>query len=957
MASVPPKPSLTKSTALAKTQATLVRLQALLPTTVTELSPVTVYEPSATPGDLLSAPTAVLPNIAGFYGVWTAPDVNNGQPYQIQVECFGPGGGGGGGISTAGGGGGGGGEYVCEPNLTVSPNVNYSYVVGVSGTGGCNNSSAELAQQGTSGSQTVFDLAGLTIPGGVIANPGQPGDIGSTGIGGPGGTGSVNTIHADGGQGGTNQSSSGSDNPLTFAQTSGLFVGNTLSTSIIQGWYVLNDTSFSTMNDSTGRSRTAAITNMAPGGIGPNRTPAPAQVPAYTAAADAPKFPNATVVNSNVQFKMGSNTSASAKVQAPAFSMGGTKITVSAWIQPDASGTWGDNAASGVGTIAANSENYFFLNHGFSGYGLFMLNGGTSANPAWRLYFRVGNSLLANNVNVSLPPVPGTWTYVVGTFNSGTITLYVNGSSVGTQAAGFSTLPNGDYNTAIGQSPEATVNWYFGYMSNVWFATDCATSALPAQAFGSISPTGGAGGGSSGSPGGTGGMGASALGTSGGAGGTAPSIPASLLSTRSAGSSGTAGGNAGSSSTGTANPGAGGGGAGDMAASPASVTLQIPFTTAATYNGVDAANPGAPYSSNQQTASGGLFTGGLSSDSASGSKNTMLLMQSGLAKTLGSGAWTIQQIFLTFTNANPANTVDTILEFAYSNDTSLPQSYTGASATEYVGNALIPAGASTVTYDLTNSDLAAHILAGTATALIFGPTDNPTFDAYNVTTGAQFYCEIYGVGATDQFGNPLQPFLTVVLQQTLTTQTGDNGGTGAILLTQITNAGQPVAFVQPFAGTDSSGNAYGAGFTGPISGWNPATSTPGNFTPDTWHTVGNGTTGAGSTLGSGFTVQSGQPLQFVLGADGLVKLNGVLDCASGTAEGSPTTLFTLPAAWRPNRICYVPFSIHPGTTANLNGDNYLTVNTSGVVTGPFPVTTNITAIIIDGYFPLASNTV
>src|SRR6202042_2183436 len=110
-----------------------------------------------------------------------------------------------------------GGEYACEPTYTVSPGVTYTYQIGLPGTGGCNNSSAFGAQQGTAGSQTIFDLAGVGIPGGVVANPGLPGDAGSTGAGGLGGTGSTNTMAFPGGQGGTNLSGLGSDNPIALA--------------------------------------------------------------------------------------------------------------------------------------------------------------------------------------------------------------------------------------------------------------------------------------------------------------------------------------------------------------------------------------------------------------------------------------------------------------------------------------------------------------------------------------------------------------------------------------------------------------------------------------------------------------------------------------------------------------------------------------------------------------------
>lgn len=924
-AAIPPKPNLVKSTALAKTQATLVRLQALLPTTVTELSPVTVYTPVADVSGLLFAPTDLLPDISGFYGVWTAPDLNNGQPYSVQVECFGPGGGGGGGNATQGGGGGAGGEYSCEPSLTVSPNVNYTYVVGVSGIGGCNNSSAELAQQGTTGSATVFDLAGITIPGGVVANPGQPGDIGATGIGGKGGTGSANSVHFDGGAGGTNQSGVASDNPEGLAETPGFFVGNTLDTSIVPAWYVLNDGPDHTFefNDSTGNGRTATV-QIFSGGVQILQSGAPPQVPAFTAPASPPTLPNATQAGDCSQFKIGSNNSASGRIQGPSFGFGGTKATVSAWIQPDPSGTWGRNAANAIATIAANAENYGVGN--FTGYGLYLKNFGSAANPSWSVVWNVGNGTTFTAISHALNPVSliGSWTQVVATFTSGTMTLYINGASVATGTAGFSSIPGGGYGSAVGLSPAATANWYFGYMSNVWWANDCATSACVTQAFGVTSPTGGAGGGASGGPGGAGGVGASASAGLGGAGGASASIPASLVDIRSVGSDGMDGWAASAGSPGSPQPAAGGGGGGDMPGSPASTTIVLPFSSAATYCGPDATggNAGAPFNANQQSTTGALFTGGLPSDTLSGSKNTLMLMPAGIKSLVGSGAWTVQQISITFTNANPTNPVDTILEFAYTNDTSLPQLLDGSSAIEYVGNALIPAGAGTVTYDLTNSDLASAILGGTATALMFGPSANANFDAYNASTGAQFYCEVYGVGATDVFGNSLQPFLTVVLQKTLTVQVGGGGGVGAIAITQIDDEGQPVAMVQSFAGVDDEGNEYAQGFTGNISTW-----VPGVFDPsvvETWHSMSlpSGTTGS---------------LRYTSLAEvGLVVIDVNLTITSALAAGTTyASSTTLPSAYCPTVLTgglrEFPLSVNGAYTAVSNGSPRMQVTSSGGV--------------------------
>jgi hypothetical protein len=817
MTALPPKKNLVKSTALSKTQSTLVRLNALVPTLTTELSPTTVYQPG--PGDgignQLDAPTAALPNIAGWYGAWTAPNLNNGMPYQVQVECFGPGGGGGGGIATAGGGGGGGGEYACEPTYTVSPGVTYTYQVGLPGTPGCNNSSALLAQQGTAGSQTVFDLAGLGIPGGVVANPGMPGDAGSTGIGGAGGAGSSNSIHSPGGSGGTNGGSNGgSDTPLTLATTSGMFVGNTLKSSVISAWYVFNDLDGgSQVNDSSTYHNTANVNDYTGGLLSPSG--APTQVPAYTAPADPPNLPNAQEVDFCYRWVMGNNAKASGKVTAPAFSFGGQKLTVSCWIQCDPSGTWGHNAAGSYAVIAANTKNY--NGNGMKGYALFLVNDGTQSNPVWDLYGTVGNGSSRTTTGYSIGATPGEWNYVVMTYNSGTLDLYVNGSLQSTAtSAGYNSVPGGAYDSTFGLDPGVSANWFFGYMSGVWLAQDCATSALVTQVYGGgVGSTAGAGGGASGSVGGAGGNGVAGAGTTGGSGGMAAFIPANYASILTSGTNGRNGGNAGSSAGGSSGIGAGGAGSGDMASSPASYTLTVPFATAATYCGIDTTGGGAGalYNASQQTSSSILIAGGAATDTPSGSKNSLALLPAGLAKSLGNGKYTIQQITLTFTSASTNAAVDTILEFGYTPDTTLPANYQGVSAVEYIGAALIEAGAGTVTYDLTQSQLASKLQSGACTAFCFGPADTPTFDAYNAPTGAQFYCQIYGPGATDPFGNSLQPYLTIVLQETLTTQKGSAGGSGAILITQVVNATTPISMVQPFAGADENGNQYAAGFT------------------------------------------------------------------------------------------------------------------------------------------------
>lgn len=162
------------------------------------------------------------------------------------------------------------------------------------------------------------------------------------------------------------------------------------------------------------------------------------------------------------------------------------------------------------------------------------------------------------------------------------------------------------------------------------------------------------------------------------------------------------------------------------------------------------------------------------------------------------------------------------------------------------------------------------------------------------------------------------------------------------------------------AGTTSLGSTSVSSFTdtgnatvdgtltvdGAITATGGTQSSPTLITTDTWHDV---------TPATGFSLQSGEPMQYRLRPDGDVEINGALTCSSGTAE-STKTIFTLPSGYQPNRSCYFPIAVYPYTSANYGMTLYGTVNTSGAVSIVFPSTSTITAIIIGAQFPLTSNT-
>lgn len=809
MVSTPPKPSLVKSTALVQAQATTTRFNAFLPSITSAESPVTVYEAGTSGiGGELSAPTSVFPAGSGYYGVWTAPDLNNGQPYTIQVECFGGGGGGGGGSTTTGGGGGGGGEYSAEQYYPVVPGQDYVWTVGVPGSAGSANSDSNvLAVAGGPGGTTVFDIAGLGVAGGVVANGGTGGDVGNTGLGGSGGAGSANTVEFGGGAGGTNLpgggggsgGQGGTDNPVT------LFNAGFIGASPL-AWYILNDVSSSgTLNDSSGNNARPTPGSYSPPGLTYANGGVPSQVPAYAGPASPPGMPNATAASACVYFPR-----SNAYLLTPAIDWEGSHTTISCWLAADASGAYSSNTYNGArGVIAANTMGYSRGNNA-SGGALYVQNTGSSSNQSWQLVWYCANGSSSQTVTTSLPPGPAY--YIVATFSSGTMTLWVNGVSAGTASAGFSKVSQGaQYSMTIGMNPTVSGDALFGYLANIWFADGTLNSSGVTQAFsgsGGSSTAGGAGGGASGGPDAGGGAGSAGSGSTGGAGGIPAVQPPAQVGINTPGQAGIAGAAGGSGNSGiTGGSGAGGGGAGSGASPPNIITVTVPFTTASAYSGTDAVGgaAGLPYSPVIQGTNGRLFTGGLATDAPSGTKNSLLVLQPGLAATLAGN--TVLRVTLTVTNANPQATQNALMEVGWSADTFLPGTYTGSDITGSAGVVEIPVGAYTVTQELTESQLGLYLANGGATALVLGPGASPTFESYAASTAPDFYTAIYGPGAVDAAGNSLAPFLTVTYAQggSGTVQQGSPGGAGAILVTFVNQAENLVGHWTAVDGLNAAG--------------------------------------------------------------------------------------------------------------------------------------------------------
>jgi hypothetical protein len=98
--------------------------------------------------------------------------------------------------------------------------------------------------------------------------------------------------------------------------------------------------------------------------------------------------------------------------------------------------------------------------------------------------------------------------------------------------------------------------------------------------------------------------------------------------------------------------------------------------------------------------------------------------------------------------------------------------------------------------------------------------------------------------------------------------------------------GAAIAVMSATAGTHD-GDSWNAGFTGPITAWDPTTS-GGSLVPETWKVPT--TTGFSSIAGY-------QPVAYSMQSNGLVAVTGIMEATAGYVAG--TTIWTMPAAYRP----------------------------------------------------------
>ena len=955
-------PKLSVSTAQSKANTVSARLDALVPNIASDLSPSLAYLPAATV-EVSKDGTSAGSNDFG----WTAPDINNGQPYTVQVECYGAGGGGGGGgaVSIAGGGGGGGGEYACEPLYPVVPGEVYSYYAGQGGVKGL--SSKPLANgsvnglPGFTGTATRFDSRGKGLTGGVVANGGQGGDQLGIGVSGRGGTGSGNSIHFDGGTGGTSSSGIQSDNPV-LGFPSGL--AHTYC------WYRLDDAAGSTAaaDFSSQRTQSTNLVKQAGAIVGPvSSQAAPLQTP-FGPSANwwGGASPGETMGNC-WEFAHNGTSGFIGGFQAGSFSYGAnlTNFSVSAWIKGAVGASRASDWQDGTHTSSVIFTNRNLFVPSSPGLSL-TLNYPPSGASQLNLGIVQSNGTSQTVTAAGPSAVDGNWHMITATCSTaGNVVLYIDGAAVQTTACTLSSVGGGT-SIHIGYNGSTNAYGFKGFMSNVYFTSAPLTSAYVAAAFGSAAATGGSGGGASGGSAGTGNNGAAAVGTAGGAGGASAAASSSVNHGSGAGG---AGGNqnvAGTVGTLTIPFAGGGGGAGTTtSAVPNEFQVTLSCSMSASYAGLDApggesgslytvsadplASTSNPWYSAAAVKSPICYTGGAAAAPFKGTMNSLLTFPS-LANVNGNqsggavsylsnaAAWAIQKVYLTLTiespsacNINIGGWNSNAIIAAVDSDTTLAAwGYGGVSSLVLD----VPAGTPgrQVTFDLSGTSYAASMVSHAQSngfsqngqalqgvGLLLGTlTGSATYQgnihgAWNADDAPDWNCIFHGADANNP-GLSAQLTLTYTPASPTLVAAG-NGAPGYIVISYLDPRGTPVATVLPQAETDTKGNALGAGFTASAPNynvWNPSTSPP-SLTLETFHkviTAGMSNSWAGvddTNIPCGYQLLPGNLLFVSLYLLGTSKTGG-----------ANSTVFTLPVGWRPSRTWFAPMTSNESVTPTSN---------------------------------------
>jgi RHS repeat-associated protein len=187
-----------------------------------------------------------------------------------------------------------------------------------------------------------------------------------------------------------------------------------------------------------------------------------------------------TATASNVTWSNGAENNGDVTTTGPVLDTT-SSFTVSAWVDPTQTFTAGSpTAVSQDGVISTTNQNgqTTYANSGFT-LGITGAGFGSGGNWSFSRPLTTANNSTFATAKSSGAASYGTWTHLVGVYNAstGTMTLYVNGTAVGTAT---DTTPAGSYGVlAIGraETPSGTTGQFLGAISDVQVYQQALTSS------------------------------------------------------------------------------------------------------------------------------------------------------------------------------------------------------------------------------------------------------------------------------------------------------------------------------------------------------------------------------------------------------------------------------------------------------------------------------------------------
>jgi len=132
-----------------------------------------------------------------------------------------------------------------------------------------------------------------------------------------------------------------------------------------------------------------------------------------------------------------------------AFSLGTSDFTIECWIFPTLSGSTQDISGQADSSITTTSRSFLFQINGTGNIIAGVWSGSTG-------YTITSSSAVSFN----------TWNHIAFVRSSGTLTLYINGVSVGTSSISTASVNDSSNNLSIGRFGERNTAYYDGYVSN-----------------------------------------------------------------------------------------------------------------------------------------------------------------------------------------------------------------------------------------------------------------------------------------------------------------------------------------------------------------------------------------------------------------------------------------------------------------------------------------------------------